>query len=93
VSHGRLHRQRLHDAFYRRQNIVFQAVAIMATAMMRHETQDTVIKQMRKLAELLYPEDPEQKQAHEESMKEILRQEGAKSYKVTRIDLGAKNGR
>jgi hypothetical protein len=86
--HGHLHRQRLYDGFYRREAILFQVVATLATAMMRYENQDSVIKQVRRLGDLLYPEDPEKKREREEELKDVLRREGAKSYKVMKINLG-----
>lgn len=86
--HGILHQQRLHDAFYRRMGIMFQAVAVLATAAMRHDNQDSVLKQIRKLAEFAFPEDKEKLLEQEEAMKDVLRREGQKSYKVRRINLG-----
>ena len=83
--YGRLHRLRLSDAFYRREGILFQAVAVLATALMRNENKDAVLKQMRRLGDLLFPEDPEAREAREEAMKALLRREGAKSYKVRQI--------
>jgi len=89
--HGHLHRQRLYDAFYRRQNIVFQTVATLATAQMRHENQEAVVKQLRRLGQLLCPEDPEMIREQEEAMEDILRREGAKSYRVRKVKLGERS--
>lgn len=63
-------------------------MATLATAMMRYENQDSVIKQVRRLGDLLYPEDPAKKQEREQELKDVLRREGVKSYKVMQINLG-----
>ena len=86
--HGHLHASRLYDAFYRRMGVVFQAVAVIATASMRAENQDSVIKQMKKLGELLFPENAKEREQQEEMMKDTLRREGGKSYKVQKVNLG-----
>lgn len=82
---------RLQDAFYRRQGIIFQAVAALATAMMRQENQEAVLRQIRKLAEIMFPQDPEAVKEKEEAMKDVLRREGQKSYMVERINLGERS--
>lgn len=87
-THGRLHSLRLYDGFYRRQGIILQAVAVLATALVRPENQESVVKQMRRLGEILFPEDREKRQEQEELMQDVLRREGRKSYKVRRINLG-----
>lgn len=69
-----------------------QTVVIMATALMRHDNQESVLRQVRHLAELLYPEDPEKKLEQEEALKDVLRREGEKSYKVMKVDLGERSG-
>ncbi len=86
--HGHLHTTRLYDAFYRRMGVIFQAVAVIATAAMRGENQESVIKQMKKLGELLFPENAKQREQQEALMKDTLRREGAKSYKVEVVKLG-----
>lgn len=84
--YGRLHRLRLYDAFYRRTGILFQALVVLATGVMRQENKDAVLKQVRRLGDLMFPEDPEAKRVREEAMKSLLASEGAKSYKVRRTD-------
>ena len=87
-ANGHLHRSRLYDAFYRRMGVLFQAVAVIATASMRGENQETVLKQMRKLGELLFPDDARRREAQDEVMRDTLRREGGKSYKVEVVKLG-----
>jgi hypothetical protein len=89
--HGRLQRIRMYDAFYRRMGVLFQAVATIATASMRAENQEAVVKQMRRLNEVLYPEDPRKREEQEALMKQTLRREGAKSYKVNKVNLGERS--
>lgn len=86
--HGHLHATRMYDTFYHRMGVLFQAVAVIATAAMRAENQDSVIKQMKKLGELLFPGNSKQRQHQEELMKDTLRREGGKSYKVEVVKLG-----
>ena len=71
--------------------IFFQAVAVLATASMRHDNQDSVLKQIRKLAEIVFPEDKEKLREQEGVLKDVLRREGQKSYKVRRINLGERS--
>jgi hypothetical protein len=73
---------------YKRFSILFQAVAVLATASMRQENQEAVVKQMRKLSELISPEDKGVREEQETMMKDALRREGAKSYKVRTVKLG-----
>jgi hypothetical protein len=47
-----------------------------------------VLKQIRKLSELSSPEDPEKLREQEEALKDVLRREGQKSYKVRKVNLG-----
>lgn len=61
---------------------------MLTTALMRSENQDTLLKMMRKLGEYMFPEGAEVRQAHEEAMREVLRREGQKSYKVDVLRLG-----
>ena len=82
-----MHRRRLYDAFYRRQSTVFQIVATLATALIRHENQESVVRQMRKLGELLFPEDEKKREEQEEAMKDVLRHESKKSYNVRKVNL------
>ena len=56
--------------------------------MMKYENQEAVISQMRQLNELLYPHDPKKKQEHDEALKDVLRREAQKSYKVMNVNLG-----
>ena len=65
-----------------------QSVVVLATALMRHDNQDTVIKGIRRLSGLLFPQDPEALREQEEAMKDVLRREGQKSYKVRVVKLG-----
>jgi len=70
--------------------IMFQSVVVLATASMSHENQEVVLKQVRALSQLMFPEDPEKMREQEEALKDVLRREGRKSYKVRRIALGGK---
>jgi type III secretory pathway component EscV len=88
VCHGILHRVRMRDLFYKRLGVEFQKVVVVATASMSHETQEATIKQLRRLAELMFPDDHKVKKRHQELLEERLRTEGAKSYKVERVQLG-----
>jgi hypothetical protein len=63
-------------------------VSVIATCMVRHENQDSVMKQMRRLHEVMFPQDPKERQAHEDALKDVLQREGQKSYKVRRLNLG-----
>jgi hypothetical protein len=64
---------------------------VLATALMRHDNQDMVIKQMRKLSDLLFPRDQEMVRKQEGAMKDVLRREGRKSYKVKVVKLGERS--
>jgi hypothetical protein len=86
--HGHLHATRLYDTFYRRMGVIFQAVAVIATAGMRGDNQDSVVKQMKRLGEMLFPENAKVREQQEELMKDTLRREGGKSYKVEKVNLG-----
>lgn len=85
---GRLHWQRMFDAFYRRMTVLSQIVTVLAAASVRADNQESVQKQMRRLNELLFPEDAEKRAEQEEMMRDVLRREGAKSYKVRKVKLG-----
>lgn len=87
-THGQLHRLRMTDVFFRRSSILFQAVATIATSMIRQENQEAVLRQMRRLNELMFPEDPKRREEQERSLRETLQREGSKSYKVRRLNLG-----
>lgn len=76
--------------FYRRMAVEFQKVAVMAVACMRHENSETVVKQLQKLRELMFPGDGKAEEKTKEEMKQILKSEGAKSYRVRRVYLGEK---
>lgn len=88
-----MHGVRMHDIFYRRMTMAFQAVVVIATACMRPENQDTVIKQVRRLSELAFPEDAEAREEREEALRQTLRSEGAKSYRVQKLYIGERGGR
>lgn len=87
-THGPLHTARMANVMYTRSNILFQAVMVIASALVRQENQDAVMKQVRRLQELIYPEDPETQELRDKAMKDVLRREGAKSYKVEVVKLG-----
>lgn len=76
------------QVMYARNNILFQAVVALASAFIRQENQETVVKEIRKLHELISPQDPKAKADREARMKHMLRREGAKSYKVEAVNLG-----
>lgn len=85
---GRLHWQRMFDAFYRRMTILSQTVTVLACASMRADNQEAVQKHMRRLNEMLFPEDSGKRMEQEEMMRDVLRREGVKSYKVRKVKLG-----
>lgn len=87
-THGALHRSRMAGVAQRRHDIMLQAVVVIATALVRQENQDAVSKQLRRLQDLLLPQDPEKKAQREAQMKDLLRREGAKSYSVEVVKLG-----
>jgi hypothetical protein len=63
-------------------------VATLATALIRHDNQDSVVRQMRRLTELLFPEDERKRDEQEEAMKDVLKREAQKSYNVRKVNLG-----
>lgn len=78
----------MRNLFVRRQGVEFQKMVVMASAMTRPENAESVKKALTKLSELMFPEDEQAREAREESMRETLRVEGQKSYKVERMFVG-----
>ena len=91
--HGPMHGVRMQDVFYRRMSIMFQAVVTLATASMRSENQDTVVKQVKRLSALMFPENEEERDDREESLRQTLRSEGSKSYRVQKLYIGERDQR
>lgn len=75
----------MYDLFVRRQGVEFQKIAVIAAAMVRPENVESVKKALSRLSELMFPEDARAKEAREEQMRETLRVESQKSYKVQKM--------
>lgn len=90
-TRGSLHAARMGQILYARNNILFQAVLVIASALVRQENQEAVMKQVRKLHALINPQDPKIEAQRVEQMKQVLRSEGAKSYKVEVVKLGERS--
>jgi len=86
--HNGLQRLRMQDVFLRRQQVELQKVVVLATAMMRPENQESVLKAAKRLAGLMFPEDKARAEVRDAQLRETLKTEGAKSYKVRRLKLG-----
>lgn len=82
----------MEDLFYRRMAVEHQKVVVLAAAMMTAENQDSVIKAVRRLGTLMFPRDEEAEAAREEAMKQTLRAESTKSYKVHKLFFGDRGG-
>ena len=80
------------NVLYERNNIFMQAVVVLASAMIRHDNQDSVLKQLKRLNELINPEDKGLLKNQDKVLKDTLRREGAKSYKVEVVKLGERSG-
>lgn len=63
-------------------------VVTLAAGLIRQENQEAVIKQIRRLNEIMFPQDPEAREERERALKDVLRREGEKSYKVVKVNLG-----
>jgi hypothetical protein len=89
-THGPLHAARMARVFYRRMAVEYQKVAVMALASVRPENADAVIKSLGTLRDLMFPGDGVERKNREAQMREIMKSEGEKSYKVQRVYLGDK---
>jgi hypothetical protein len=93
ATHGPLHEARMARVFYRRTAVEYQKIAVLVAAVMRHENADTVIKQLQRLHDLMFPGDEKQREDRESQMREIMKSEGEKSYRIRRVYLGEKRAR
>lgn len=76
--------------FYRRTAVEYQKIAVLVTAMARHENADAVVKALGKLRDLMFPGEEQGRRDRETQLREIMKSEGEKSYKVQRAYLGDK---
>jgi hypothetical protein len=83
-----LHEARMARIFYRRMAVEYQKTVVLATAVMRHENADSVVKALNALREMMFPGDDVQRVKREDQMREIMTVEGRKSYKVRRVFRG-----
>ena len=88
MSQNVLQHLRMQDVFRQRQRVELQKVVVLATAMMNTGNKDGVIAAVRTLTKLMFPEDKALAAASEERMRETLKTEGVKSYRVKRLKLG-----
>lgn len=87
-THGKLHAARMYDTFYRRMGVLLQAVTVIASASINEGNKDSVMSSMKRLTEMVYPDDPKKKAAQDKLLKDTLTREGAKSYKIAKLNLG-----
>lgn len=93
TTHGPLHEARMARIFYRRTSVEYQKIAVLVSAVMRHENADTVVKQLQRLHNLMFPGDERKRAERDSQMGEIMKSEGEKSYRIRRVYLGEKRAR
>ncbi len=92
-THGPLHEARMARIFYRRTAVEYQKIATLAAAVMRHDNADTVVKQLQRLHDLMFPGDQRKRSDRDTHIREIMKSEGEKSYRIRRVYLGEKRAR
>jgi hypothetical protein len=78
----------MEDLFVRRQVVEYNKIVAIVAATMRPENYESASKALKKLGSLMFPRDEKAEDEREGALRETLRIEGKKSYKVHKINLG-----
>lgn len=61
---------------------MYQIALVLATGLVTKDNSDRMVKSMRRLQEIMFPEDPVAKAKREKVLKELIQEETKKEYTI-----------
>ena len=82
---------RMEDLYIRRQVVEYNKIVAIVAATMRPDNYENASKALKRLSETMFPKDEKAEEERDDALRETLRIEGKKSYKVHKINLGERS--